>query len=289
MTDSKQREIKRLAQKDFPRGLLEIPDPPRRLFLRGALPEADKLLLTVVGSRKCTRYGEEAARAIITGLAGYPFAIVSGLALGIDGIAHRAALEAGLEAVAIPGSGLDDSVLYPRAHLRLAHNILDSGGALLSEMEPCERAAPHTFPKRNRLMAGMSGATLVVEADERSGSLITARLALEYNRDVLAVPGTIFSRSSRGTNALIRDGATPVAAAEDVLRHFGLESAGRTISDANPLPPNERLLLECLCEPRSRDELVKMLKLPVSEVSVLVTELEVKGLIKNDSGVFHAT
>ena len=287
-TDSHSRAVKKLTRKDFPRGFLEIPDPPEKLFLRGTLPESDKLLLTVVGSRKCTRYGEEAARAIVTGLAGYPLAIVSGLALGLDGVAHRSALEAGLRTVAIPGSGLDDSVLYPRAHLRLAHDILDSGGALLSEMEPRERALPHTFPKRNRLMAGISGAVLVVEADERSGSLITARLALEYNRDVLAVPGTIFSRVSRGTNALIRDGATPITTAEDILHHFGLESAGKMALDNTSLSPNEKLLVECLREPRSRDELTKMLKLPVAEVSVLVTELEVKGIIKNNSGVFHA-
>ncbi len=289
MTDSRKQEIKKLEPKDFPSGFSEIPDPPKKLFLRGTLPKDDTLFLAVVGSRKCTHYGEEATRTLITGLAGHPFVIVSGLALGIDGIAHRSALEIGLTTIAIPGSGLDDSVLYPRAHLRLAHDILDSGGALLSEMEPCEKAAPYTFPKRNRLMAGISKAVLIIEADERSGSLITARLALEYNRDVLAVPGTIFSHSSRGTNALLRDGATPVTTPGDILQHFGLEGAEKTVLDLHSLSLNEKLLLECLREPRSRDELAKMLKLPVQEVNVLVTELEVRGLIKNDSGVFHTT
>ena len=289
MTDPTQKEIKKLEPKDFPRGFSEIPDPPEKLFLRGALPEGDTLFLAVVGSRKCTSYGEEAARTLITGLAGRSIVIVSGLALGIDGIAHHSALEAGLTTIAIPGSGLDDSVLYPRAHLGLAHDILERGGALLSEMEPRERALPHTFPKRNRLMAGISSAVLIVEADERSGSLITARLALEYNRDVLAVPGTIFSRGSRGTNALIRDGATPVTGAEDILHHFGLEDISRTLFDERQLSPNEKLLLELLHEPQSRDELAKLLKLPISEVSVLITELEVKGLIKDDSNVFRIT
>src|SRR3989344_4795871 len=179
-------DLKLLSPKDFPPLLREIPDAPKKLYVRGKLPSFNSAWLAVVGSRACTPYGRQALRYLIEGLRGYPVVIVSGLAYGIDAEAHKAALEAKLPTVAVPGSGLDWNVLYPRANVNLAREILKAGlsgqgGALLSEFEPNLKAADYTFPQRNRIMAGLCKAALVVEAKERSGSLITARLATEYN------------------------------------------------------------------------------------------------------------
>jgi DNA processing protein len=199
------QKIQKIMPEDFPSALHEIPQPPTELYLRGTLPDPTQFYyLAVVGSRKYTQYGREATERIIAGLKGYPICIVSGLAMGIDGIAHRSALDAGLPTVAVPGSGLDPSVIYPRVHANLAREILENNGALLSEYEPTLRAAPWTFPQRNRIMAGLCQGVLIVEAEEQSGTLITARLALDYNRNVFTVPGSIFSATSKGTNKLIK-------------------------------------------------------------------------------------
>jgi len=195
-------ERKILKPNQYPAGLREIPKVPEEMYLIGEMPDsasgepssAEYIYLAVVGTRKFSGYGKEACEKIIGGLAGYPFAIVSGLALGIDAIAHRAALDAGLKTIAIPGSGLDFSVLHPRTNHRLAKEIIESGGALLSEFDWEEPAGLHTFPQRNRIIAGISRATLVVEAPERSGALITANFALDFNRDVFAVPGSKIPR-----------------------------------------------------------------------------------------------
>ncbi len=212
-----------LTKKQFPPLLNEIPDPPEKLFLRGALPKKNTKLLCVVGSRIATPYGQSVAFKLIEGLSGSNVAIVSGLALGIDAIAHKSALKAKLKTIAVPGSGLDDNVIYPASNRTLARTILESGGALLSEFEPSFKATPWSFPQRNRVMAGMSHATLVIEATERSGTLITSRLALDYNRDVLTVYGSIFQESTFGPHYLIKNGAIPVRNSDDILEVFGLE------------------------------------------------------------------
>src|SRR5690606_14344128 len=177
-------KIRALSFEEFPPLLKEIPDAPEKLFHAGAAIREENALLAVVGSRKYTEYGKRATEAIIAGLAGMNVTIVSGLALGIDAIAHRSALKAGLQTIAVPGSGLDPDHIYPGAHRGLASEILKKGGSLLSELEPTAAVFPSNFPRRNRIMAGMSHATLVIEAAPRSGTLITARLALEYNREV---------------------------------------------------------------------------------------------------------
>jgi len=197
--------------------LKEIPDPPETVYVRGKLPDADTTYLSVVGSRNCTPYGMKVVDNLISSLSGHNICIVSGLALGIDACAHRVALEAGLHTIAVPGSGIDDSVLYPKTNQGLAKEILESGGALLSEFEPTFRATKWSFPKRNRIMAGMSHAVLLIEAAEKSGTLITARMAADYNRDVLVVPGDIFSPQSHGTHQFLKLGAIPVTSAEDIL------------------------------------------------------------------------
>lgn len=277
-------DVRQLTKTEIPAPLREIPQPPDALYLRGTLPEG--AYLTVVGARKSSAYGRDACERIIEGLAGSPFVIVSGLALGIDSIAHRAALSAGLPTVAIPGSGVSDEALYPRSHLRLAQEIIETGGGVFSEYEPDTRAQSYMFPRRNRLMAGIASGVLVVEARERSGTLITARLALEYNREVCAVPGPITSDASRGPNALIRDGATPITSADDLRELFGMErtDAGRDahLAAAASLTDEERRVYEALGEPATHDDIARTTGFPPDKVGVIVTMLALKGAVHDE-------
>lgn len=278
-----------LLPQDYPARLNEIPQKPKKLYVQGTLPDFDKKWLAVVGSRAYTPYGKRACEHLLQGLAGYPVVIVSGLALGIDGIAHRAALAAGLPTVAIPGSGLDPSVLYPRSHASLAKDILRSGGALVSEFEHVTKAATWTFPKRNRVMAGISHATLVIEASEKSGTLITARLAADFNRDVLAVPGPIFYDSSTGANLLLRLGATPVRSPEDILDALNIKpqtSPFKTLR--TDISDSELTILEAIKNPKSRDDLLEALGMESADASMLLTTMELKGLIVEEMGVIRA-
>lgn len=269
---------------DTPPLLSQISDPPKKLFIRGTFPSHEYKFLSVVGSRTYTIYGKQVCEKIIAELRGYPIVIVSGLALGIDGIAHRAALSAGLHTVAIPGSGLDDRVLYPRIHKTLAYDILSAGGALVSEFEPLFKPRPESFPQRNRIMAGLSHAVLVVEAEVRSGTLITSRLASEYNRDVCAVPGPIHSATAEGPHMLIQKGAALITKGEDILALFGLDVQTDKATTKKKLTPQEKLVYDHLKEPRSRDELVRTLGLPVSETNVLLSSLELRGMIHERLG-----
>ncbi len=280
-------KIEKLSLENFPPQLLEIPQPPKSLYIVGKLPPEDSIYLAVIGSRKYTSYGKEACERLIDGLRGYPIVIVSGLALGIDAIAHKAALRAGLTTLAFPGSGLDARVLYPRSNFPLAEEILRQGGALISEFEPDFRATEWSFPRRNRIVAGMCRAVLVVEAPEKSGARITARLATEYNRDVLAVPGSIFSESSKGTNILIRQGATPITKSEDILEALGFEikEQGEKSKDVyKDCSAEELAVLKLLNEPCARDILIRALQKPTHETNTLLSIMEIKGLIKEELG-----
>jgi DNA processing protein len=275
--------IRKLSTEDFPPQLLEIPQPPKELWLAGTLPSPETVLLTVVGARKHSHYGKEVCETIITGLAGYDIAIVSGLALGIDAIAHETAMKAGLQTIAVPGSGLDQRILYPRSNVGLAERILRSGGALLSEYPPEMHAAQWTFPQRNRIMAGLARATLIIEAEEKSGTLITARLATDYNRDVLAVPGSIFSALSRGPNKLITLGATPISSAEDVLLALGFNVGDESVQqelDFSTLSDIEQRVMTALLSPKPRDTLIAELELTTSDGNILFMKMEIAGLIK---------
>lgn len=281
---------------ELPSLLKETPYPPKKLYARGKLPwvgedKKETKFLSVVGSRAYTSYGEEACKKLIAGLRGHNICIVSGLALGIDSIAHHAALEAGLLSVAVPGSGLDPRVLYPRANTRLAEKILEAGGAIISEEDPMYRATPYSFPKRNRIMAGMSHAVLVIEAELKSGTLITSKYATDYNRDVLTVPGSIFSRKSAGPHMLIRLGATPVCTSDDILEALGFETAVDKKPEQKTLAlctPDERAVIEILAEPMTRDALIRAIgeKLgrPISEINSLLVMMEIKELIIEKMG-----
>src|SRR3989344_4720696 len=279
-------DLATLSPKEFPPLLAEIPGAAKKLYVRGTLPSFDAAWLAVVGSRACTSHGRQALRHLIEGLRGYPIIIVSGLAYGTDAEAHKAAVEAGLATVAVPVSGLDWDVLYPRANVSLAREIVKQGGALLSEFEPDMKATDYTFPQRNRIMAGLCKATLVVEAKERSGSLITARLTTEYNRELLVVPGSIFSAESRCTHQFLKLGATPVTEPSDILRALGIETETRASAiSRTDLSDNERRVLLFIASPLPRDELIAALELPVSEANILLSTMEIKDLIIEEFGV----
>lgn len=288
--------ILELSPGEFPPLLREIPDPPKKLYRRGILmhedassSHQDRKLLCVVGSRNYSSYGKEVVSQLIAGLREYPITIVSGLAIGIDGLAHTAALETGLHTIAVPGSGLRDEVLYPHRHKNLAHKILAAGGGLLSEYEPDFHAMTWSFTRRNRIMAGMSHATLIIEASEQSGTLVTARLAMEYNRDVLTVPGSIFSKNSYGPHMLIRDGATPITSATDILEALGLkERLYEKDEHFETYSKEEQQVLKLLNEPLGKDALIRALDTDTSSANILLTMMELKGLIQEDNGKISA-
>ena len=278
-------KITTLAAAEFPPLLAEITDPPKKLYVRGIVPPPEHKWLCVVGSRSYSPYAKDAVEKLVGGLAGYPVVIVSGLALGIDALAHKVALAHKLPTVSIPGSGLNWNTLYPRSHETLARAIVESGGALVSEFEPEFTATPWSFPQRNRIMAGLSHATLIIEASEQSGTLITARLALEYNREVFAVPGHIFDTNALGTNTLLQRGAVLITSTADVLTTLGLEPR-KNESDTSKIPTNlsehEHGVLSLLgTQPLSIDSVVSALSLSASTVATALTTLELRGLVKD--------
>lgn len=274
-----------LSPSSFPPLLREINDPPEKLYLEGTLPGPELAWLTVVGARQASSYGKDICESLIFGLAGYPIVIVSGLAHGIDGIAHRAALLARLKTVAVPGSGLSEKVLYPAWHRDLAKKIITQGGALLSEYEPETPAAKWTFPKRNRIMAGLSQAVLVIEAKKDSGSLITAHLALDYNRDVATVPGRIDSPTSAGPHLLLKSGAALITESADIIELLGLQK----ITNEKPRPAltsdEERVINVLANASLRRDEICEKTGLTMSAVNSLVMKLLVLGLVEEREGI----
>ncbi len=283
--------IRELLPHEFPELLKEIPDPPKQLRYEGTLPKAGNKLLAVVGSRKYSSYGREACETIISRLSDSPVTIVSGLALGIDSIAHRSAIRAGLQTIAIPGSGLDRKVLHPHSHVNLAEEIIENGGGLMSEYDDTMPSGAWAFPRRNRIMAGMCHATLVIEAEKISGTLITSRLATEYNREVGAVPGPVNSPTSDGPHMLIRLGAALVRDANDVLELLGLKRKDEapTLVDIEELSDVEKLFIKILEQPHSRDELIRESKLDIGSASAILSLLEIKGLIIEELGEVHKT
>ena len=281
--------IRKLLNAEFPPLLVEIPQPPTDLWLEGELPPPELALLAVVGSRDYTTYGKQVVDHLIGGLAGYPVGIISGLALGIDSLAHEAALEHGLYTMAVPGSGLDSSVIYPASHKRLAQRIVESGGGLLSEFKPLMPAAKWTFTQRNRIMAGMCTATILIEAAPQSGTLITARMTADYNRELLVVPGSIFSKNSYGTHQFLKLGATPVTEAEDILAVLGIEVLEpKGIVRARDLSPHEELVLTHLRNPTDRDSLIRLIGLPASEANILLMQMEMHGFIAMDGNMYRS-
>ncbi len=278
--------------------LLELHDIPKELHIQGTLPtvtldEYGRLtprILTVVGSRKNTAYGRQALEMLLASLRGQDVIIVSGLALGIDGLAHHNALLNGLKTISIPGSGLAEKVLYPSSHKNLAEDILQQGGALISELPYDTPAAPWTFPMRNRIMAALSDAVLFIEAEEKSGTLITARQALELGRDIGAVPGDIFSPTAFGTNMLIREGAYLIASPDNLfdLLHLSRKSDEERMKSANETEknysPHEIVIMEILREPIDKDSLFSATQLSFEDFISAFSSLELNGQLEETFG-----
>jgi DNA processing protein len=276
--------IRQLTRSEFPILLKELPDAPKRLFLRGTLPPIDYKMLCVVGSRATSPYGRRMCQALISGLARYPVAIISGMALGIDAEAARIALDVGLPTVAVLPSSLDDKNIYPASNRPLAQRILARGSALISEYEAPYKAQLYSFPARDRIMAGMSVATLIIEAGEKSGTLITARLALDYNREVLAIPHELGKETGMGVNRLIREGATLVRGPEDILEALGLASEPTQFQLPTDLSETETKILTELTEALEKDEIIERAELTAQEVSIALSSLQIRGLINERLG-----
>jgi len=265
---------------DYPSRLKEIYDYPPLLYVRGSLLPEDEWCLAVVGTRRATVYGRQVTEEIVADLARSKITIVSGLAKGIDSVAHHSALEAGGRSLAVFACGLD--TIYPSENANLARSIIQQG-ALISEYPLGTRPRAENFPRRNRIMSGLSLGVLIIEAGETSGAMITARLALEQNREVFAVPGSILSPASIGTNHLIQEGAKLVRDYTDILEELNLMAVAHQIEMKEVLPASdtESLLLKQLrAEPTHIDEVCRSSGLPISTVSSTLAMMELKGLIK---------
>ncbi len=265
---------------DYPINLRKIPHPPPVLYIRGQLEDRDELAVAVVGTRRASPYGREVARELGTELARHGVTVVSGMALGVDAIAHQAALEAGGRTIAVLGSGIDQ--IYPARNRRLALQITEQG-ALMSEYPLGTKPEASNFPPRNRIISGLSLAVIVVEAGKRSGALITAGFAAEQSREVFAVPGSILSPGSDGCNRLIHDGAIPVTSVNDLLECLQLADAvaHQEARVTVPASPAEEMILQHIStEPQHMNEIVRAAPLETSEVSSLLAMMELKGLVR---------
>jgi len=284
------KEIK-LKTKEYPKLLAQIHGPPKQLYCRGNIKLLDSFCIGVVGTRKLTTYGREATEKIVSELAGNNLTIVSGLAFGIDTIAHQTALDNNLPTIAVLGTGVDDKSIYPNTNLPLSHQILENDGLIVSEYPQGTEGYKSNFPARNRIISGLSKGVLVIEAPEISGALITTRFATEQNRDVFAVPGNIFSLNSKGPNMLIQKGAKPVFSAQDILGSYyqNLEldlGPGKNISTKNPV---EQKILDILDGGGglTADEIISFSKSEVSQVIAALSMLELKNKIQQKNGKYN--
>lgn len=272
----------------YPPQLKEISSAPAIIYVKGNLDVLKNKSLAVVGSRKFTQYGERATQNLCRDLVRAGLTIVSGLALGIDAIAHRATLDAQGSTIAVLGTGIDDETIYPRDNFNLAKQILVSGGALITEYPPKTPSLKQNFPARNRIMAGLTLGTLVVEAAFDSGSLITAGLALEFNREVFAVPGPIFSPQSVGANYLIKNGAKLVESAADVLQELNISIRRHPMSAQKiyePKTKEEKLTWNVLSsDPLHVDKISKLTKLNPATIGSVLAMMEIEGVVKNIGG-----
>jgi len=280
---AQERGIVSVAWSDsaYPAALLTIVDPPAVIWTRGSVAALNAIAVAIVGSRAASPYALSVAAQLAGDLAARGVAVVSGLARGVDSAAHRGALAAGGITVAVLGSGVD--IVYPREHASLAAQI-DGRGAVISELVPGTPPSPFFFPLRNRIISGLSRAIVVVEANEKSGSLITARCALEQGRDVLAVPGNVLTGRNRGAHALLRDGAKIVESADDILEELGLceRTAGRMSASGAPPDP----VLACLApgEPCDLDAIAERSGLGTSALLPRLFELELQGAVARVGG-----
>jgi DNA processing protein len=277
------------ADPDYPRRLIEIDQPPPVLYLRGRIEEADSFAVAIVGTRRATPYGRQVTGELSEALVRNGISVVSGLARGIDGVAHEAALKHGGRTLAVLGSGVDE--IYPPEHRRLAEQIAANAGAhgaVISDYPPGTQPEAANFPPRNRIISGLSQAIVVVEAGEKSGALITAAFAAEQGRQVFAVPGSIYAQQSRGANRLIQEGAHLLLGIQDILDVLDLKKAGQQQAARAALPgdPTEAGLLRVLShDPLHIDEIGRRCGLPIEQVSAALTFMELKGMVRQVGGM----
>ncbi len=269
----------------FPPFLKEIPHAPLLLYGKG-IPQWDRTTdlnrcLGVVGTRRPTSYGLEATEKLVYELSAAGLVIVSGLATGIDTRAHQTTLSANGKTIAVLGSGLDEFSVFPPENRGLLRRIVESQGTVISEYAPGTPPLKEHFPQRNRIIAGLSRGVMVIEAREKSGALITARLALEFNRDVFAVPGSIFSSVSQGPHKLIQEGAKLVLSAKDILEEIGIEYTEQQRVDSTNLEEKEKIIFDTLEEPLSVDLIKQKTKFDTALIMTSLSMLELKGFIKN--------
>lgn len=281
------REIIEITTKDqnFPKLLSQIHDPPKQLYCRGNISLLNSSCFAVVGTRKLTSYGKEAAQQIVRDLANNGFTIVSGLALGIDAVAHQATLDCGGKTIAVLGGGVGDKNIGPKTNFHLAQNILKNNGLLVSEYSDEEKIFAFNFAVRDRIISGLSLGVLVIEADEKSGALITAKCALDQNRDVFAVPGSVLSPKSAGPNSLIQSGAKLVMNAYDIINeyHENLQLFSDKKKNTLTKNPTEKKIVGLLDEHGILfvDDIIRRSGIETSTISVSLSMLEIRGIIKN--------
>ena len=280
--------------KRFPQLLAQIADPPKQLYCRGNLELLNSECIGVVGTRKLTSYGKESAQYITRGLATAGFTIVSGLAMGIDAVVHQATLDAGGKTIAVLGGGVDDKSIGPQINYKLAMDILKNHGLIISEYPEGFHANEKTFPQRNRIISGLSRGVLIVEADEKSGALITAYCALDQNRDVFAIPGSIFSSKSLGPNVLIKKGAKLIVSAQDIVDEYGhnlnlFDKNRHNMSTQNPVHKSIIDILEDKGESSADDMISYLPTLSASDILSSLSVLEINGLIKRASNGKYST
>ncbi|MEK7680526.1 MAG: DNA-processing protein DprA [Patescibacteria group bacterium] len=277
-----------LDEPEYPALLKEINDPPHTLFIRGNFSNDAKPALGVVGTRKMSNYGKLACQEIVAPLARQRIKIISGLALGIDGVAHQTALENDGVTIAVLGGGVDKTTVHPTSHQFLAEKIIEKGGAVISEYPPGFQPMPYTFPARNRIIAGLSLGTLVVEAPEQSGALITAKFALDYNREIFAIPHPINTANGVGCNNLLKLGARLVSSATDIFETLSLGGFDQLAINIGPKPASstEAVILSLVSkEPKHIDSIIKESGLESPTVNSAITMMEIKGMIRNLGGM----
>jgi len=273
-----------LEDKNYPKLLSEIYCPPPLLYYKGSVENINEFCLGVVGSRKYTAYGKQITEQIVKDLSRNNLTIVSGLALGIDSIAHSSVLEVNGKTIAVLGTGIDRKSIYPYSNIYLADKIIDSGGAIISEFPIKTPPLRFNFPQRNRIISGLSLGTLVVEAAEKSGALITANYALEQNREVFAVPGNVYSSVSIGTNNLIKSGAIPTTNAEDIIKTLDLNQITNYIENKKIIPdsPEEEKILKYINhEPIHINDIARVLNINITIINSTLAIMEMKGMVKN--------
>lgn len=275
-----------IHDKEYPKTLKHITDPPFLLYVRGNKTVLKGKCFAVVGTRSVTEYGKRATPAIVQDLVRGGLTIVSGLAVGIDTLAHRSALEEGGKSIAVLGCGLDDRTIFPSQNLFLARKIIETGGAVIGEYSIGIHGTKFSFPQRNRIISGLSRGVLVVEADIKSGSLITANCALDQNRDVFAVPGSIFSKTSRGTNSVIQKGAKLVASGQDILDDYEIYLNKNNVIVRGDNEIENKILSILTNEPLTVDDIIRRTGMSVSEINATLMIMELKKKIKNLNGRF---